>query len=691
MSKSLKVLFIEDSVEDAKLAVAELVRGGFQTYFERVDSPVALQIALEKFNWDLLICDFSLLQINAEQALKLLDNSNKDIPFIVLTRSVKAEDAVNLMRRGAQDFLSKETLVRLVPAVERELREVAERRKRRKAEKRLKTLSLAVEQSPVSVAITDQNGIIEYVNPKFEEITKFQFAEAIGRNLDFTVVSHSTEGIFNELWETVQRGKNWTGEFCNLKKDGEIFWEYANIAPLVDSDGLITNFVAVKEDITARRNYEEQLLRQSHYDDLTGLANRVLMLDRLDIAIKAAHRNNEQVALFCIDLDGFKNVNDTLGHSVGDDLLREAATRLGTCIRGCDTLARMGGDEFVVILPQIRDDIVVRRIADRILSAFAEVFEINGNDHFVTASIGIVLFPNDGKDNQVLLRNADLAMYKAKDLGRNRYQFFTEEINQKLKERMYLETRLRKVIVQGELVLHYQPIVDMQNHLPVAYEALVRWRQCDGELYMPASFIPLAEDVGLISEIGEWVVSTACAEVSSRRGQPQLIPRIAINVSPKQLQVKGFAAYIKRQLIDSGLQPEQLDLEITERVLVDDEPETHINLKFLCDFGVSLSIDDFGTGYSSLGYLQKYPFSTLKIDRGFISRVIHDKNSARLVEAIISMAHGLGLKVIAEGVETAEQLSFLLPTFCDQVQGFYFSPPLPAESLPYSNKSLLPA
>ena len=682
MGTELKVLFVESSEEDAELTSAELSRGGFILHSARVETLADMETQLANYHWDLIISDYEMPSFSADLALNTLTSSGKDIPFIILSGVVQAEDAVALMRRGAHDFLSKETMVRLVPAVERELREAAERHNRRKAEERVRTLSLAIEQSPVSVVITNEKGVIEYVNPKFEEVTGFTCSEAVGRNLNFTVMEQSREGLFQELWRTVCGGSSWHGELCNMRKDGEIFWEYANVSPLKDSLGIITNYIAVKEDITVRRGYEEQLLKQAHYDDLTGLANRALMLDRLNVAIKTAIRNNEQAALLCIDLDGFKNINDTVGHTVGDVLLCEAAGRLSSCVRDCDTLARMGGDEFIIIWPQVEDDMAVKHVAERILRVFEKPFMIGNNEHLVTASIGIVLFPADGNEHQVLLRNADLAMYKAKDLGRNRYQFFTEEINKKLKRRIDLESKLRKVVPHRELVLHYQPIVSIDNHQPVAYEVLVRWRQKDGLLLMPSSFIPLAEDIGLIKEIGDWVISTACSEVSSILAKKTGVqPKIAVNVSPKQLQIKGFATFVKRQVVRNGMQPEQLELEITERVLVDDESETHTNLVSLCDFGISLSIDDFGTGYSSLGYLQKYPFSTLKIDQGFISNITKSKNSDRLVETIITMAHGFGLKVIAEGVETVEQLEFLTPRFCDLFQGFYFGVPVSANEL----------
>lgn len=684
MGKPINILFVEDSDEDVELTEMELIRGGFEPATRRVDTPEDMREALHDQCWDLVISDYSMPRFSAEGALEVLRQSGLDLPFIILSGAVEAVDAVTLLKHGAHDFLNKAEPARLIPAVERELREAIERAQRRHAEERVRILSLAVEQSPVSVVITDRNGIISYVNPKFEEVTGFSAAEAIGRNLNFTVTDRSRDGSFSDLWDTVGRGEDWSGEFCNVRRDGQLFWEYARVSPLTDQAGVITHYVCVKEDITVRRIYEEQLLKQAQYDDLTGLANRVLMRNRLDAAIEGARRRKETAALLCIDLDRFKNVNDSLGHGVGDDLLKEAAARLGGCVRRGDTLARMGGDEFVVILPSVNENATIQRIVERILSVFGEPFHINGQDHFVTASIGITVAPDDGDDHQTLLRNADLAMYRAKELGRNRYQYFVEEINVRLKERLDLEARLRGVVGRGELALFYQPILDLHTGYPVSVEALLRWRKPDGGYHMPGAFIPLAEDVGLIKEIGEWVVATACSEIAPLLGRPGYPTRLSVNVSPMQLQARGFAQFVEGRIVGAGLQPGQLELEITERVLVDDTPETRVNLNRLCELGVSLSIDDFGTGYSSLGYLQKYPFQTLKIDRSFISEAVVNANSARLVETIITMAHSLGLNVIAEGVETDEQLSFLYSRAapCNQVQGFLFGPPVPVRELP---------
>ena len=676
-----QILLVEDSPDDATLIEIELNRGGMACSLIRVDSLPALRQALAQQEWDLVLSDFHLADFDADQVLKEIKAFGADIPLIILSGVVPAERAVHLMKQGAGDFLSKDSLARLVPAVEREIRDSAERRQRRHAEERVRILSVAVEQSPVSVVITDSEGVIEYVNPKFEEVTGYGSEQAVGRDLEFTHIKREEDESVSRLWTTVRAGVEYRGEFCSRRHDGQLFWEHATVSPLKDEEGRISHYVAVKEDITVRRSYEERLLRQANFDELTGLPNRVLMQDRLQQAIAHAHSRQRMSALLCIDLDRFKDVNDSLGHAAGDILLREAAERLSACVREGDTLARLGGDEFLMILSGIDGSEDAQKVAERVTEMFAKPFRIEGKEHFITASIGITLFPLDGTDAQILLRNADLAMYQAKELGRNGYRFFTQKINQRLQERLALEGQLRGAVGRGEMAVHYQPVVCLADGSTVALEALVRWHSAERGLCMPDQFIPVAEEMGLIGEIGQFVIAAACEQFRFHRAASPPLRRVAVNVSARQLKMASFGQSVRRLLDHTGLPADCLELEITESVLLDDSPETSVNLTTLCDLGVRLAIDDFGTGYSSLGYLQRYPFDTLKIDRSFIAGIGND-GSRRLVETIITMAHGLGLEVIAEGVETVEQLSFLRSRGCNLAQGFLFSRPVAAETVP---------
>ncbi|GGF33693.1 hypothetical protein GCM10011611_44930 [Aliidongia dinghuensis] len=445
----------------------------------------------------------------------------------------------------------------------------------------------------------------------------------------------------------------------------------------------------LERDIRVRLDYEQQLLRLAQYDSLTGLPNRLLLHERLSQTIAATTGDRRQAALLCIDLDRFKDINDTLGHAAGDRLLKLTTERLSGCVRETDTLARMGGDEFIVVLPAVEEDDGAQRIAGRIVEAFAQPFLINGQEHFVTASIGITLYPRDGKDSETLLRNADVAMYKAKEQGGNGYRFFTREIDQQMQARLAVEARLRGAVERNEFVLHYQPIVDLPTGRIGRVEALIRWRQPDGALATPDDFVPIAEETGLITGIGNWVIETACAQMREHLLGDTPLARVAVNVSPRQLQVPGFAGFVEQALRRNDLPARCLELEITESVLLDDTAEITANLDRLCALGVRLSIDDFGTGYSSLAYLQRYPFDILKIDRTFVASS-HNDNSVRLIETLIAMAHGLGMEVIAEGVETEAQYALLRERDCDHAQGYFFSRPIALDEVSALLRSEMP-
>lgn len=549
----------------------------------------------------------------------------------------------------------------------------------RRAEADLRKLSRAVEQSPVSVVITDANGLIEYVNPKFVELTGYTPEEVMGQRPSILKSGFTSDETYTELWRTIVAGREWRGEFRNRKKNGELFWEYASISPIKGADGRISHFLAVKEDITIRKQYEEQLLHRAHFDQLTELPNRLFALDRLSQALHRARQNNKFVALMFVDLDNFKNVNDTLGHAAGDKLLINAAERLKGCVRSTDTIARLGGDEFLIILLDVSNAVGCELVSQKILAAFARPFLLEGHEIFVTASIGVAVYPEDGEDPHVLLSNADAALYRAKEQGRHTYRFFTSEMNARALERFNLESQLRYALDRKELAVHFQPIIDLSVKAVVGVEALLRWNNAKLGNVPPDRFIPVAEDIGLIVPIGEWVLRNACQQLRSWQAIFENPLWISVNVSPRQFLEPGFPRTVAHVLTETGVKAECLELEITERLLLDDSPQTTGTLQELMKMGINFAVDDFGTGYSALSYLKSFAFHALKIDRSFLRDATTNSGAAALATAIIAMAHSLGLKVVGEGAETKSQVEFLYAEGCDMAQGYYFSRPLPAE------------
>jgi diguanylate cyclase (GGDEF)-like protein/PAS domain S-box-containing protein len=449
-----------------------------------------------------------------------------------------------------------------------------------------------------------------------------------------------------------------------------------NAAPIRNSRGVLLAVIETFEDVTERKHYEEQLEYQANHDRLTSLPNRNLLCDRIHQALLRSQRDIKQIAIIFIDLDNFKYINDSLGHDVGDELLKTIAERLRTSVRAGDTVARLGGDEFVVIISHQDVAEVAASLAGSIQSAITQPLKIKEHELVITCSIGISISPRDGEDVQTLIRNADIAMYRAKEMGRNTFRFFTGEMNVRLLVRMTMEKQLRRALERDELFLCYQPIVGLRSNQVTGMEALVRWQNPESGLINPSDFIPLAEETGLIEPLGEWVLQTACTQ--NRTWQDMGLPLlpVSVNISALQFRQKNFVRIVERVLRESGLDPRYLVLEITESLVMQNIDRVTAILNELKEMGTSLSMDDFGTGYSSLSYLKRFPFDKLKIDQSFVKGITNDPNCAAIIKTIIAMSRSLRLKVIAEGVETAAQLNYLRLNNCDEIQGYYFSRPI---------------
>jgi|GEM_PF-260916 len=558
------------------------------------------------------------------------------------------------------------------------VRDVSERRQ---AQEQIQLLAKVFENTIEGITVTDTRGTIQMVNPGFSHITGYAAEEVVGRNPRMLKSDRHDAEFYAAMWSDIVEKGHWSGEIWNRRKSGEAYPEWLTINVIKDAQGEPSHYVALFHDITEIKRSEEKIKHQAYHDALTGLPNRQLFNDRLEVALARATRNRESLAILFLDLDHFKTINDSLGHAVGDLLLQEVAQRLQASVRQEDTVSRLGGDEFIIILPELAGADQAAAAAGRVIEALEKPFHLRGHDLYVTCSIGITLHPNDGADLETLVKNADMAMYRAKEQGRNTYRLFTPAMNQRARRRQELLTALRQAVERQEFRVFYQPQVDLGSGRVAGMEALVRWQPPQGDLVPPGQFIPLAEDTGLIVPIGLMVLETACRQTAAwvRSGQGR--PRLAVNLSARQFSQPDLVEQVVRVLAETGLDPELLELEITESTAMANLDATSETLRRLHAQGLSLSLDDFGTGYSSLSYLRRFAIDGLKIDRSFIRDLASDSGEAAITQTIIAMGHNLRLKVIAEGVETREQLEFLRALGCDYGQGYLFSPPLSAEDM----------
>ncbi len=853
----LRVLIVEDSDDDCALLLRELKRGGYEPTHHRVETEEALRAALARQEWDIVFADYTMPQFSGTQALALVRGAGLDIPFIFVSGTIGEDTAVAALKAGAQDYIMKGSYKRLLPAVDRELRDVAVKRERRRAEVERRRadarfrniLTMAAD----AVVAVDADQRITVFNHGAERIFGYRSEEVEGQLLDVLLPSRFVtphRKLMHQFADSPQTARrvHERSEIYGRRKDGSEFPAEATISKLVE--GGTTTFTVFLRDISERKRAEEELrllqtitqaaneagdvdaaltvtltrvcettgwgLAQAwvpgsdetviecspawycgnkemeplrtvslelrfargeglpgrvwvcreaiwlpdvvaeatcpraatahkvgiqaalavpvladervlavlefflgdthsedertvnlvrgvatqlgsviqrkyveerlqylaHYDALTGLPNRVLFTDRLAQALHDAHRHQRVVAVAFLDLDRFKTINDSLGHGIGDQFLKAVAERLVACVREGDTVARLAGDEFTLILVDMGHEEDAAHVAQNILHTLSLPFRIAEHELYTGASIGITLYPSDNGDAEALLRNADVAMYRAKEYGGNGYEFYSPDMTARAQARLTLESALRHAVDHGELLLHYQPVVELQSGRIIGVEALVRWQHEQRGLVPPDEFIPVAEETGLIVRLGEWVLREACRTCQAYLPAPGEEPlSVAVNVSPRQFQQGDVLKTVVDVLEETGLDPHRLGLEITETLLMQNAENTRTAMRELSALGVKFSIDDFGTGYSSLAYLKHLPIGHVKIDRSFVRDIPADGNDAAIVAAILSMARSLGIRVIAEGVETKEQLDFLGAHGCDAAQGYYFSRPLPMHTL----------
>jgi diguanylate cyclase (GGDEF)-like protein/PAS domain S-box-containing protein len=564
--------------------------------------------------------------------------------------------------------------------------------KRHEREMRVRERAIYASVNAIVITCCDgPNHRIEYVNPAFEHLTGYALAEIKGRDPRFMRIEGCDTDEHRRIHEALARRESVRSVLRNARKNGEVFWNDLRIDPVTNAEGEVTHFVGVINDITEARHYERRLQHLAHHDPLTGLANRVLLQERLQSAVEQAARKGTQGALAFLDLDNFKYINDTFGHEAGDEVLRAIAARLKDNMREDDTVARVGGDEFVLVITNQPSPRHVADLVERIRRSVSQSVRVDGNEILPGTSIGVSLFPQDGDSVDRVMRAADAAMYHAKSLGKNNCQFYSTELNRVVHEHLLLEASLGHAIRNREMMLGYQPKVDLRTGKVVGAEALVRWNHPEHGHMGPDRFIPVAEETGLIVPLGEWVIDEACGALKAVRALGIEDFVISVNLSARQLRQRKFVDRLAATLKRHQVEPRSLEFEVTESQLMDHPAEAMRVLAQLKALGVRLSIDDFGTGYSSLSHLQKFPVDFIKIDRSFLGEV-GGEGDAVITRAIVALGHNLKLKVIAEGVETREQLAFLRSLDCDQMQGFYFSPALSQDGLArmLSNDTRLP-
>jgi diguanylate cyclase (GGDEF)-like protein/PAS domain S-box-containing protein len=683
--KSIKILLlIEDNAGDARL-LREMLneQDSHDTELTHVERMSEAEKHLATHAPDIIVLDLGLPDAQGLETIRRARAAAPHVPLVVLTGLDDESLAVQALQEGAQDYLIKGQIEQrgllraLRCAIERKTMEEALFAEKERAQVTLNSIGDAV-------ICTDISGNITFLNVTAEKMTGWSRHEAAGRPMAqvFQILdgaSRETPPSPMEMAIGQDRTVHLPPNCILVRRDRSEVPIEDCASPIHDREGQAAGAVIVFRDMSAAQAMARQMTHSAQHDYLTGLPNRMLLKDRLGQAIALARRHVKQVVVLFLDLDGFKHINDSLGHPIGDKLLQSIAKRLVGCVRSGDTVSRQGGDEFVVLISEVTRSEDAALAARRMLQAVAEAHSIDQHDLHITTSIGVSVYPDDGLDAETLIKNADIAMYQAKENGRQSYQFFTPAMNVRAVERQSIEESLRRALERREFVLHYQPKINLRTGAITGAEALIRWMHPTRGSVSPAQFIPVAEDCGLILPIGTWVLREACKQARTWADAGLPLTTMAVNVSAKEFRGENFLEGMFAILRETGLDPRCLELEVTESVLMKHAGSTVSILQTLRERGVQVAVDDFGTGYSSLSYLRKFPIDALKIDQSFIRQISTAGDDTAIVTAVIGMAQSLKLRVVAEGVETLEELEFLQAHHCDEAQGFYFSRPVPPQ------------
>jgi diguanylate cyclase (GGDEF)-like protein/PAS domain S-box-containing protein len=686
MDKEIRILMLEDVATDAELAGLTLRQAGLVFAVKRVDTRESFTAAIRDFSPDLILADYSLPSFDGFSALAIARTECPQIPFIFLSGSIGEERAIEALKKGATDYVLKDRMTRLIPAVQRALKEARETKSRREAEEALlqseERYALAMRGANDGLWDWDLATDQIYFSPRWKAMLGYGEHEIGSHPEEWFGRLHPEDQarVRSEIKRHLDgETPHFEQEHRIRHRDGTYRWVLSRGIAVRSLKGRVSRMAGSQTDITERKRVENQILRNAFYDLLTDLPNRALFMDRLGRSLNRSKRQKGYLcAVLFLGLDRFKMINDSLGHETGDELLKAAAKRLEGILRPGDTVARLGGDEFAILLDDINDVSDATRVASRIQDELGRPFNLNGHEVFTTASIGIVINTKGEERGEDLLREAGTAMVRAKSLGKSRYEMFDTAMHSLALGRLKLENDLRRAIERVEFLLEYQPIVSLKTGRITGCEALVRWRHPERGVLPPAEFIAVAEETALIIPMGEWVLTEACRQNRAWQDAGLAPIHVTVNLSALQFRQKNLAALITQALKQTALAPSFLKLELTESVVMENPEAARIVLGELAAIGVQLMIDDFGTGYSSLSYLKQFPFSALKIDRSFVRGVPQDPNDEAIVSAVVALAHSLDLEVIAEGVETEDQLSFLCSQKCDKMQGFLFSRPIPA-------------